>query len=167
MPWGVISWVAMLVSVVLFAHESEAFRKERDTARKNFRVMSDVANRAIAQLRGPHAAKTDEWQLFIEALIAIESSGNPDAIGDGGQAVGLLQIHPRTVDECNRILKRNEFTLDDRLSRERSVEMFEVIQEHYNPERDIHLAAKAWNPRAPLSYHRRIIEKINELKQQP
>lgn len=106
-----------------------------------------------------------EWQIFVEALIFVESSGETDAVGDGGDAVGILQIHSKVVDDCNRILGRNEFTLNDRLSQERSIMMFNVIQAHYNPERDIHLAMKCWNSRAPIAYHRAVIDKMNELKQ--
>lgn len=31
--------------------------------------------------------------LLLPALIQVESGGKPDAIGDSGQAVGILQIH--------------------------------------------------------------------------
>jgi hypothetical protein len=40
---------------------------------------------------------------IIAALIAIESSGNDLAIGDGGKAIGPLQIHREVVQDVNRI----------------------------------------------------------------
>lgn len=40
---------------------------------------------------------------LLAAMIAVESSGNPNAIGDGGRARGVLQIHPAVVADCNRI----------------------------------------------------------------
>lgn len=35
----------------------------------------------------------------------IESSGRPDAVGDGGKALGLYQLHPLAVKDANRVLK--------------------------------------------------------------
>ena len=40
---------------------------------------------------------------LISALIIVESSGNDLAIGDGGRAIGPLQIHKAVVLDVNRI----------------------------------------------------------------
>ena len=40
---------------------------------------------------------------LISALIIVESSGNDQAIGDGGKAIGPLQIHRAVVLDVNRI----------------------------------------------------------------
>lgn len=40
---------------------------------------------------------------LISALIIVESSGNDMAIGDGGRAIGALQIHRAVVLDVNRI----------------------------------------------------------------
>ncbi len=68
---------------------------------------------------------------LVAALIAVESNGRDDAIGDNGQAVGCLQLHPSYVADANRILGRKRWTLKDRLSRVESVEMFYVVATHY------------------------------------
>lgn len=39
---------------------------------------------------------------LIPALEAVESRGNPRAVGDRGRAVGILQIHPSVVADVNR-----------------------------------------------------------------
>lgn len=49
------------------------------------------------------SARADTVERVIDALIQIESSGRPAVIGDGGEAVGCLQIHPVAVREANRI----------------------------------------------------------------
>jgi hypothetical protein len=41
--------------------------------------------------------------MVIVALVQIESAGNAEAIGDGGRAVGLLQMWPIAVAEANRL----------------------------------------------------------------
>ena len=44
---------------------------------------------------------------LISALIIVESSGNDLAIGDGGRAIGPLQIHKAVVIDVNRITGSN------------------------------------------------------------
>ena len=60
---------------------------------------------------------------LLRAIERVESGGRSDAVGDHGLAVGILQIHPILVEDVNRISGRH-FTLDDRLSPERSEQMF-------------------------------------------
>lgn len=40
---------------------------------------------------------------LLAAMAQVESGGNPRAIGDGGKAVGILQIHRCVVLDVNRI----------------------------------------------------------------
>ena len=40
--------------------------------------------------------------LVIAAIMAVESHGNPAAIGDGGRAHGPLQIHREVIEDVNR-----------------------------------------------------------------
>jgi hypothetical protein len=103
------------------------------------------------------------WELFTQALIWVESKGDSKAVGKLDD-IGVLQIRPIIVEDCNRILKCETFTLEDRLDSLKSVEMFNIIQDHYNPQHDYHWALKLWNSGAPLSYHRKVMDKFNEIK---
>ena len=107
----------------------------------------------------------DRWSVFTEALILVESEGKCTARGSKDD-VGVLQITPILVKDVNRIVGHNKYSLDDRLDRNKSIEMFNIIQEHYNPDKDFHLALKIWNGRAPLSYHTKVMRKYNELIKQ-
>jgi len=40
---------------------------------------------------------------LISALVMVESGGDPAKVGDGGQALGILQIHEEVVQDVNRI----------------------------------------------------------------
>lgn len=104
-----------------------------------------------------------DWDTFTKALIWVESKGDSKAVGSKDD-VGVLQIRPIIVEDCNRILKNEGFTLEDRLDSLKSVEMFNIIQDHYNPQHDYHWALKLWNSGAPLSYHRKVMDKFNEIK---
>ena len=72
-------------------------------------------------------ANAEPISAIIDKLEVIESNGNTKAIGDNGKAVGCLQIWRIMVAECNRILKRDEFTDKDRLSRSESRKMATVF----------------------------------------
>lgn len=104
-----------------------------------------------------------DWEDFIKALIWVESKGDSKAVGKNND-VGVLQIKPILIEEVNRILGCEVYTLEDRLDSLKSVEMFNIIQDHYNPQHDYHLALKIWNSKAPLSYHRKVMDKFNEIK---
>lgn len=105
-----------------------------------------------------------DWEDFTRALIWVESKGDSKAVGSKDDT-GVLQITPILLQDCNRILKTERFTLEDRLDSLKSVEMFNIIQDHYNPQHDYHLALKIWNGKAPLSYHRKVMDKFNEIKE--
>lgn len=104
-----------------------------------------------------------EWDVFVEALIFIESSGNPFAVGKTND-LGILQITPIYVEDVNRILGEEKFTLDCRVDIDKSLEMFEIYQSYYNPDKDINRAIKLHNPGAGSDYREKILSKINELK---
>lgn len=68
--------------------------------------------------------------IAIKILIAIESGGDPNAIGDYGKAVGVLQIHKIMVDECNRIADHKMFKYEDREDVHKSKMMASVFLRH-------------------------------------
>ena len=89
----------------------------------------------------------EDWRPVIEALIQVESNGNSNA--KKGASVGVLQITPVLVAECNNILRRRKlrkrFKLSDRWSRQKSIEMFLLFQSWFNPLRNVEQAVRSWN----------------------
>jgi hypothetical protein len=106
-------------------------------------------NENVAQEKNSteNAVKKFDWGPLMKAIIYVESGGNPRAIG--GNSVGILQITPVCVKQCNILLQRKKskkrYTLNDRYSIEKSKEMFIMIQEEYNPEHNIEKAIRMWN----------------------
>ena len=86
-----------------------------------------------------------KWMPVINAIAQVESGGNPKAVSKSGTYIGLLQIAPICVRECNRIVGKNKFTYNDRYSKEKSIEMFIVFQEYHNPEGNMEKAIRLWN----------------------
>ena len=62
--------------------------------------------------------KTFDWTEVINAIIKVESNGNPNAVNGNGSCVGIMQITPIAVKACNLILKERKspkrYTLSDR-----------------------------------------------------
>ena len=70
------------------------------------------------------------WNPVMDAIIQVESEGNPRAVS--GNQVGVMQITPILVQDCNDILKmrksKKRYTLADRYNVAKSKEMFLLIQ---------------------------------------
>lgn len=109
--------------------------------------MSLIPMTAEAANKGNSSSGQFDWTPVMEAIIKVESEGNPNAVS--GNSVGAMQITPILVRECNNILTRRKsnkrFTLADRYNVAKSKEMFLVIQSHYNPENNVEKAIRSWN----------------------
>lgn len=107
---------------------------------------------------------TSDWDLMVQALIIIESEGNPKAVGKTND-LGILQITPIYVKEVNRILGKDEYNLTDRLDVDKSLEMFEIYQAWHNSESDIKEAIKLHNPGAGSGYFDLVYKQYELLKE--
>lgn len=67
---------------------------------------------------------------LLDAICAVESNGNANAIGDQGRAVGAYQIHPAVVADVNR-LTGSRYTIADRLDPAKSRAMCRAYLAHY------------------------------------
>ena len=114
----------------------------------------------------------NRWDNLIKAISAVESKGNTRAVN--GKHVGILQISPIVVDDCNRInkLKKNvkRYTYRDRYSEEKSIEMFWIIQNFYNKERNLEKAIRLWNGGSGYTragtqkYYNKVIKELNRIE---
>lgn len=90
-------------------------------------------------------ALIDHYKNLLGAMLFKESSYGKCTVGDNGNAIGVLQLHKTMIDEANRILGYEKYTYDDRASIEKSIEVFLIYQEYWNPTRNIETAARIWN----------------------
>jgi len=108
-----------------------------------------------------------DWDPVMEAIIQVESQGNPKA--KSGNSVGVMQITPILVTECNNILKKKKskkrYSLSDRFSIAKSKEMFLLMQSVHNPLNSIEQAIRSWNGGNHYSVKRtqRYFEKVMKL----
>jgi hypothetical protein len=87
----------------------------------------------------------ERQNLTILIISKIESSFNPFAYNQSEEAVGLLQIRPIMVREVNRLLGFDVYSLSDRYSIDKSIEMFISYQNIVNPEWCYERSARLWN----------------------
>lgn len=105
----------------------------------------------------------DNLDLFIEAIIYVESRGDINAIGTNNDT-GVLQITPIYVAEANQIIGvKGHYTINDCFDKNKSIEIFKVVNSYHNPTRDFYKAITLHNPGAGPEYAHKIITKYNEL----
>ena len=92
------------------------------------------------------------FDQLIFALAIVESSLNPLAVGDNGNAVGYLQITPAVVEDVNTFYGTT-YHMDDRYDTQKSVEICKYYLKHWGgvyekktgnkPSAEVY--AKMWN----------------------
>ena len=93
-----------------------------------------------------------DWQILTMAIAFTESRFKEDAIGSANDT-GLLQIRPIYVQEVNRLTGKS-FTIEDAMDADLSLEMFNLMQDARNPEKDLDAAIRLHN-KSP--YYRKVV----------
>lgn len=91
--------------------------------------------------------------ILLSAMMMVESGGNPLAVNQKEDAVGPLQIRPIMLEDINRILSSDLYTLDDRYSVILSFQMAELFFTHYTTHHKLYtgedttpeMLARWWN----------------------
>jgi hypothetical protein len=100
-------------------------------------------------------------KTLVDALILVESAGNPNAFNKKENACGCLQIRPIMVREVNRILrKQNEdkrFTKENRWDCGLSQEMFYIWRDYHHKNSSDEVIARNWNG-GPRGYKKQSTE---------
>lgn len=115
------------------------------------------------------SAGCSERALLLLAMMSVESGFNPTALGDNGDT-GILQIRQIYVDEVNRILGYREYNLLDAYDIDRSLEMFDILQNHHNPDKDFistiycHNKSSVYKEKVLKEYNRLLLyERMREI----
>ncbi len=103
---------------------------------------------------------------LISALMIVESSGNDQAIGDNGRALGPLQIHRGVVLDVNRITG-SKYQWQQMTNRAQARAVCQAYLEHYGRGKSLEDQARIWNggpsghkKAATVSYWRRVQKAI-------
>ncbi len=103
-----------------------------------------------------------DFELIELAIIWQESKANPNPKYSDGKSEGILQLTPIYVKEANRILGKSEYTLHDRRNPLKSHEMFLVVQNYHNPQKDVKKAVILHNK--GKRYFDEVMDRYNCLK---
>lgn len=79
---------------------------------------NDFNNEKADVLKQEIKEEPSEWDIFVKALIQVESEGKADAVGKTND-VGILQITPIYVKDVNRILGEDKYDLSCRTDTEK------------------------------------------------
>jgi hypothetical protein len=105
--------------------------------------------------------KINKPKSLVDALILVESAGNPNAFCKKENAVGCLQIRPIMVREVNRILRKQNndkrFTKKDRWDCGLSKEMFYIWCNYHHKVSNDEMIARNWNG-GPKGYKKQSTE---------
>jgi hypothetical protein len=82
---------------------------------------------------------------ILESIIQIESSGREKVINKKEQAYGILQIRKQMIQEANNIVGHRKYRLKDALDRQKSIEIYYLVQKSRNPEYDLKKVCYIWN----------------------
>jgi hypothetical protein len=89
---------------------------------------------------------------LIAAIVAVESGGRDNAIGDGGRAIGALQIHKAVVVDVNRISGAS-YTHQQMTNRVAARKVCEIYLNRYAAGKTNEEAARIWNG-GPTGYRK-------------
>ena len=105
--------------------------------------------------------KINKPKSLVDALVLVESAGNPNAFCKKENAVGCLQIRPIMVREVNRILRKQNndkrFTKKDRWDCGLSKEMFYIWCNYHHKVSNDEMIARNWNG-GPKGYKKQSTE---------
>ena len=134
-------------------------------------LLMSIPTNAPAGIKTKKSPQFD-WNPVINAIIEVESEGNPQAVDKSGKSCGIMQITPILVKECNRILSLRKsskrYSMKDRFSVNKSKEMFLLYQSFYNPKNDVELAIRSWNggmnftKRGTQRYYNKVMSKMKK-----
>ena len=106
---------------------------------------------------------------LIAAIIQVESGGDTLAYNSKEDAVGCLQIRPIMVREVNRLVGKDSFTLSDRWSKVKSIQMFNILRSNIK-EATNEKIARTWNggynghkKQSTIKYWQKVKKQFNKL----
>lgn len=105
-------------------------------------LIAEVDSEAVKEVAADSVMK--KWGPVVNAIATLESRKNPGVVSRCGNYVGYLQISKVLVNECNTILSQKKYTYKDRLDKQKSYEMFVIIQNRHNPEGSVEKAVRLW-----------------------
>ena len=124
-------------------------------------LVSDVRVPAISDKK--EAMDRVVWEKLVHAICTVESGCDDNAKNKTSSACGRFQMLKIYVDEVNRIKGKKVYSYNDRFDPLKAREMFEIYQQHYNPNRNIDRAIILHRGKVSKNYIRKVKSKMCNL----
>lgn len=152
-----------LLILLLFAPMSTIFAKKPIKQVKPKRKSSKTIKKKKTDINNVLVySNDDDWELLKKAISKVESNYKESA--RNGDCIGILQISSIYVRQVNKILGKRVYEYKDRWSKQKSMEMFEIYQNFYNPNHDITKAIVYHNGSNNHKYIRKVMNEFNKLR---
>ena len=131
-------------------------QKYRDNIKPNTEQVDTVTAEQDSSL--------SDWDILQLAIMKTESNFDPTQVGKT-KDYGINQITPIFVAEANRIVGENRYTHQDAFDIQKSIEMFNIIQDKHNKTHSIDKAINLHNPGgSSIGYSKRVYDNIMFIK---
>lgn len=121
---------------------------------------SDIEVPIIGDEEKKEAMDKIVWERLVHAICMVESGCDDNAKNKTSSASGRFQMLKIYVDEVNRIKGKRTYSYNDRFDPLKAREMFEIYQQHYNPDKDIDRAIILHRGKVSKSYIRKVKENM-------
>lgn len=145
--------------VIIAAFSAGAFTGQYCQKDKQEKVVEEKIKEVYVE-----GEELDEWEILQMAIAKTESEYNPEAMGSSGD-LGVFQITEIFVHEVNRLLGEEGYTHLDAFDVEKSIEMFNIVQDGHNPDKSISKAIAVHNPGGnSIGYGKRVYQNLAFVK---
>lgn len=117
-------------------------------------LVSDVRVSTISNKK--EAMDRVVWERLVHAICMVESGCDDNAKNKTSSACGRFQMLRVYVDEVNRIKGKKVYSYNDRFDPLKAREMFEIYQQHYNPNKNIDRAIILHRGKVSKNYIRKV-----------
>lgn len=124
-------------------------------------LVSDVRVSTISEKK--EAMDRVVWERLVHAICMVESGCDDNAKNKTSSACGRFQMLRVYADEVNRIKGKRAYSYNDRFDPLKAREMFEIYQQHYNPNKNIDRAIILHRGKKSKSYIKNVKQEMNNL----
>ena len=117
-------------------------------------LVSDVRVSTISDKK--EAMDRVVWERLVHAICMVESGCDDNAKNKTSSACGRFQMLRVYADEVNRIKGKRAYSYNDRFDPLKAREMFEIYQQHYNPNKNIDRAIILHRGKVSKNYIRKV-----------
>ncbi len=96
-------------------------------------------------VNGVTGSKPERRASLFKAICTVESNNDPTKYNEEEKAAGIAQIRPICVKDVNRILGCVRYSLRDRYSVSKALDMFDIYTNHYARSGEAEEMARVWN----------------------